>query len=139
MLAPGKSLGGVRLGDSSDRVRARWGRGFEVCARCAERTWYFEYRDLANQALGVGVAFRRSRVVAVFTLGSPRGWRTTEGLVLGEHVERVQELYGSLRWNACVGYSALTMRGPGAVTSIYTSGETVYGFALARPFEPVCR
>ena len=34
---------------------------------------------------------------------------------------------------------ALSSRGPTAVTSIYTYGESVYGFALTRPSEPVCQ
>ena len=37
------------------------------------------------------------------------------------------------------GYGALSMHRPGAVTSIFTSGEVVYGFALTLPTEPVCR
>jgi hypothetical protein len=32
----------------------------------------------------------------------------------------------------------MTMRTNSAVTAIYTTGESVYGFALTRPTEPVC-
>ena len=45
----------------------------------------------------------------------------------------------SLRWTACTGYGALSMRKPRVVTSIYTNGEAVYGFALTAPTEPVCQ
>ena len=38
----------------------------------------------------------------------------------------------------CIGYGAMSMRTGQAVTSIYTTGEAVYGFALSRPSEPVC-
>jgi len=38
----------------------------------------------------------------------------------------------------CIGYGAMTMRTNAAVTSIYTTGQAVYGFALSRPNEPVC-
>ena len=67
------------------------------------------------------------------------GWRTQEGLRLGEGIERAQELYGGLAWKACIGYQALSMRRAGVVTSIYASGESVYGFALTRPGDPICR
>ena len=36
-------------------------------------------------------------------------------------------------------YRALSMRRPGVVTSIYAAGESVYGFALTRPGEPICQ
>ncbi len=135
MLVPGQSLAGVRLGDTAARVQARWGVGYRVCGRCRERTWYFT----SERATGVGVSFRGGGVTTVFTLGSPRGWRTREGLRLGDGVDRVRGLYGSLPWHTCVGYVALTMRQPGVVTSIYATGESVYGFALTRPDESICQ
>jgi hypothetical protein len=45
---------------------------------------------------------------------------------------------GTLDWRICVGYGALTMRRRQVVTTIYTSGDVVYGFGLSRPAEPVC-
>jgi hypothetical protein len=135
VLVPGKSLAGVRLGDTASAVRARWGTRYRLCDRCAERTWYYTHR----QATGVGVSFRRGRVSTVFTLGSPQGWRTREGLRLGDGIDRVDGLYAGLSWKACIGYVALSMRQAAAVTSIYTTGESVYGFALTRPGEPICQ
>ena len=82
----------------------------------------------------------RARVTAVFTLGAPIGWRTAQGLRVGEELTRVDDVYGSdLGWSRCIGYGAMTMRATGVVTSIYTAGETVYGFALTRPGQPVCQ
>ena len=113
VLAPGNSLGGIRLGDTPATVRTRWGRA--------------------------AVSFRDGHVSGVFTIGVPRGWRTTRGLTLGDPADRVQRMYGVLPWSRCIGYGALSIRRPGAVSSIYTYGESVYGFALTGPSEPVCQ
>jgi hypothetical protein len=144
VLVPGKSLAGVRIGDTVKYVKSRWGSGYRVCKTCNDtasgrKTWFYTY--MANaQSLGAAVTFdRQGKVVAVFTLGSPAGWRTQEGLLLGEQIDRVHDLYGRLNWKVCIGYGALSMRKPGIVTSIYTNGEAVYGFALTAPREPVCQ
>jgi hypothetical protein len=137
VLAPGKSLGGVRLGDSPAQVRARWGSRFTRCAVCPTITWLYTYPSGGPR--GAAVSFRGGRATAVFTLGLPRGWRTTKGVVLGDPAEKVQAVYGRLAWRRCIGYGALTMRSAGVVSSIYTYGESVYGFALTRPGEPVCQ
>jgi len=139
VLVPGTSLAGVRLGATTTAVRARWGSGYRVCDFCAETTWYFTYERRPGEPLGVGVSFRHRRASAIFTLGTPTGWRTREGLRLGDGIERVQALYDGLLWKACIGYQALSMRRAGVVTSIYASGEFVYGFALTRPGEPICQ
>jgi hypothetical protein len=139
VLVPGKSLAGVELGDTPSRVRARWGTGYRVCGACVERTWYYTLERAGDDPLGVGVSFRRGGVSAVFTLGSPRGWRTSEGLRLGDAVGRADALYGTVSWKDCIGYVALSMRRGGVVTSIYTTGDSVYGFALTRVDEPVCQ
>ena len=57
---------------------------------------------------------------------------------MGEQIERITTLYGKLSWSVCTGYGAMSMRTSQAVTSIYTTGEAVYGFALSRPQEPIC-
>jgi hypothetical protein len=144
VLVPGKTLAGVGLGDSVANVRRVWGGSYRICKSCNERssgreTWFYTYlRDA--QSLGAAVTFnKRGKVVAVFTLGSPAGWRTQEGLLLGEQIDRVVDLYGHLKWRVCIGYGALSMNKPGIVTSIYTNGEAVYGFALTAPNEPVCQ
>lgn len=137
VLAPGQSLGGVRLGDTVAVVKRRWGSRYELCRVCARTTWMYTYRT--GRLSGVAVSFRSGRVSAIFTLGAPRGWRTPQGLALGDPTAAALHLYRGLAWNRCIGYGALSMRRPGVVTSIYTFGESVYGFALTRPSEPVCQ
>ena len=138
VLHPGQSLAGVKLGDTMARVKQLWGSDYKVCKgkQCPFPTWLFMYPQ--GEPLGASVRFKNGRVVTIFTLGSPIGWRTAEGLIIGEQVDRVAQLYGKLTQNACIGYGALTMRTGTAVTAIYTTGESVYGFALTRPSEPVC-
>ena len=138
ILHPGKSLAGVKLGDTMERVRELWGDNYRVCQgrQCPYPTWYFIYPK--GEPLGASVRFKQGKVVTVFTLGSPSGWRTAEGLIIGEQVDRISELYGKLRTNMCIGYGALTMRTNNTLTSIYTTGQVVYGFALSRHNEPVC-
>jgi hypothetical protein len=137
VLVPGRSLAGVRLGETQAQVIGRWGRRYELCTVCTRQTWLYTYPH--GEPLGAGVSFKAGRVSAVFTLGSPTGWRTAEGLLIGELVPRAQELYGRLRWHVCIGYGALSIHTRTAVTSIYTTGEAVYGFALTHPSEPVCQ
>jgi hypothetical protein len=138
VLTPGKSLAGVKLGDSMQRVRNIWGKNYKVCRgkQCPYPTWYYIYPK--GEPLGASVRFRNGKVVTIFTLGSPTGWRTSEGLLIGEQIDRIAALYGKLTWSVCIGYGAMSMRTSQAVTSIYTTGEAVYGFALSRPSEPVC-
>ena len=69
----------------------------------------------------------------------PRGWRSSRGVSLGDPADKVLSVYGTLPWSRCVGYGAVSIRRGGAVASIYTYGESVYGFALTLPSEPVCQ
>jgi hypothetical protein len=137
VLTPGVSLAGVRIGYTVARVKALWGSNYKVCPECKNPTWYYIYAK--GEPLGAAVKFRHGRVVAAFTLGSPTGWRTAEGLLMGEQIDRVASLYGSLGWHVCIGYGAMSMRNGNTVTSIYTTGEAVYGFAITAPAEPVCQ
>jgi hypothetical protein len=136
VLYPGKSLGGVQLGMTMKQVTDLWGKNYKICAKCSYPTWYYIYPK--GEPLGASVRFRNGKVVTIFTLGSPTGWRTSEGLLMGEQIDRINQLYGKLTWSVCIGYGAMSMRTAEAVTSIYTTGEAVYGFALSRPSEPVC-
>jgi hypothetical protein len=138
ILLPGKSLGGAKLGMTMKQVTDLWGKNYKLCPRstCSYPTWYYIYPK--GEPLGASVRFRDGRVVTIFTLGSPTGWRTSEGLLVGEQIDRINQLYGKLTWSVCIGYGAMSMRTPEAVTSIYTTGASVYGFALSRPSEPVC-
>lgn len=137
VLDPSRSLGGLQLGATPADVRRAWGAGFGRCRRCPEPTWYFVYRPFQPQ--GAGVAFRRGRVTAIFTLWSPPGWRTTKGLEVGDPLVRVTLLYGALPRVECGGYSALMLPRGGAVSAIYLVAEKVWGFGLSRAAVPVCR
>jgi len=138
VLTPGESLAGVHLGDTVAKVKRLWGSNYKVCPSCKAPTWFYFYSR--GEPLGAAVRFnKQGHVAAVFTLGSPTGWRTAEGLLVGEQIDKVVRLYGSLGWHVCIGYGAMSMRKGDVVTSIYTTGQVVYGFALTAPKEPVCQ
>jgi hypothetical protein len=137
VLAPGQHLGGVRLGDTQPSVRARWGSRYTRCTVCKRPTWLYTYGT--GSPGGAAVSFRAGRVSAVFTLGVPKGWRTSKGVALGDPAAKVLRVYGALPWSRCIGNGAVSIRRPGVVSSIYTYGESVYGFALTLPSEPVCQ
>jgi hypothetical protein len=138
VLVPGRSLGGVSLGMTPAQVRAEWGSRHGVCRDCGARTtWYFNRERFHPQ--GTGVELRGGRVVAVFTLWKPPGWRTSAGLVLGEPEARITETYDALTRVECGGYAALTMRTSRAVTAFYVYEGRLWGFGLGRPDALVCR
>ena len=137
VLHPGLSLAGVHIGDTVATVKRTWGSNYKLCPDCKTPTWYFFYPT--GEPLGAAVKFKAGRVVAVFTLGAPNGWHTAEGLLMGEQIGKASELYGSLGWKGCIGYGAMSMRHGNIVTSIYTTGEAVYGFAITALAEPVCQ
>jgi hypothetical protein len=137
VLAPGKSLGGLRLGATPKQVKAAWGSRYGRCRNCLRTTWYFTYRRF--KARGAAVQFRRGRVEAIFTLWAPRGWRTTRGLKIGDEATRVTALYGSLARMDCTGYYALVLPTRGGVNAFYVVNEKVFGFGLVSFQVPVCR
>jgi hypothetical protein len=137
VLAPGQSLGGVHLGDTRAQVLARWGNDFGTCRDCRTPTLYFTYRHFDPK--GAGVALKKNRVVAVFTLWQPTGWRTTRGLLVGDSEARATAFYGPLFRTTCHGYDAMTIRRRDATTAIYVRSGFVWGFGLLRRDEPVCR
>jgi hypothetical protein len=141
VLVPHESLAGVRLGDSPAEVRTVLGSRYTVCKACAAPSWfYFRRGDFTGDESGLGVSFRKGRVTAVYTLGYLRGWRTPQGLKVGQDQQRMRRLYGStLHLTECVGYMAHSRRGPKAVTTFFTVEAFVSGFALTLPSEPVCR
>ncbi len=136
-LVPGRSLGGLALGATKNEVRAAWGRRFGRCRGCTRETWYFNFRRF--DAKGLGVEFRNERAAALFTLGRPEGWRTREGLRLGDHVARVTEVYGPLTRRVCGTYYALIRPTRNAVTAFYISGDRVWAFGLLDLRAAVCR
>jgi hypothetical protein len=136
VLVPGKSLGGVRLGMTPAQVRATWGSTYGVCRSCPDRTWYFTYAEFTPQ--GAGVAFRRGRVVAVFTVWSPAGWQSSSGLRIGDAEGRVAGLYGPLLRFHCGSYDALVESNAGVRSAFYLYGGKVWGLGLSSAAAPVC-
>lgn len=137
ILVPGQSLGGVRLGMTAAAVRARFGSDFGRCRSCAHETWYYGYKKLEPK--GLGVELQHGRVSAVFTMWSPDGWRSREGVALGAPAAQVAATYGTLLRRECDGYSALVLPGRRATTAVMIVDERVWGFILATPRSPVCR
>lgn len=133
-LAPGRSLGGIRLGDPPARVTALWGRTHGVCRSCTTPSWF--YNEKRFQPQGLGITFRHSRVAAVYTLWQPRGWRTTAGLATGDAAAAMTATYGALARVACPGYDTYLL---GSRTRIYVRDDVVWGFGLTVPSEPTCR
>ena len=133
VLVPGKSLGGISLGDDGGKVLALWGRNYTMLPG-QPMTWL--YMSPTGDPYGAGVSFRNGKVTAIFTLGGIRGWRATNGLQVGTLLAQFNNMKG--RTTACVGYGATSTREGNAVTSILMTGQSVYGFALTRPSEPIC-
>jgi len=136
-LVPGRSLGGVRLGETPSAVRAALGRGYGVCNDCARPTWYFTYKVL--DAHGLAVEFVHGRVAAVYTLWQPRGWRATNGLRLGATPLQVHERAGRLRTITCAGYNALVSDTPRARTAYFLYQGSLWAFGLFLPHWSPCR
>jgi hypothetical protein len=137
LLVPGRSLGGVALGESKPSVEAKWGRAYGVCRGCPRETWYFNY--YAFQPKGTAVEWRAGRVAGVFTLYQPLGWRTTKGLELDDHVSRIRGTHGPLPRTDCPGYAVYTLRGRNAVTAFYVLNDRLWAFGLQRPGLTLCR
>ena len=136
-LVPGRSLGGIRLGETKHAVRAALGRRFGVCSGCARSTWYFTYKRFHPQ--GLAVEFVHRRVVAVYTLWEPVGWHATNGLRLGATPLQVHNRGGRLRTITCDGYSALVADRPHARTAYYVYQGSLWGFGLFAAHWSPCR
>ena len=135
-VVPGKTIGGVGLTDTTTTVQMKWGRNYKVCSYCKKVTWFYMYP--AGEPLGAAVKFEKGKVVSVFTLGSPAGWGV-KGVMMGDPVSNVYNLFGNTGSASCIGYDALTVRIGTGTMSFYTTGGTIYGFALTGPTESVCQ
>jgi len=133
ILVPGQSLGGIRLGDTGGKVLTLWGRNFTMLPG-QPMTWL--YMSPTGDPYGAGVSFREGKVTAIFTLGGITGWRRSDGLRVGQIFPKFNDPNGST--TACVGYGAISSHAGDAVSSVLMQGQSVYGFALTRPSEPVC-
>jgi hypothetical protein len=136
-VVPGKSLGGLKLGDTSERVAATWGKKFAPCRGCRYTTWYYNY--VAYEPQGVAVEFRRGRVASLYTLWSPTGWHTPQGVRTGDPASSITSTYGPLTRLDCGTYQAYQLPRRNAITALYVFGTQVWGFGLSRRSAPVCR
>ena len=130
LFVPERSLDGVRLGMTPAEVTALWGRRHGVCRNCERTTWYFNARPFEPQ--GTAVTFVRGSVAQAYTVWQPTGWRTREGLSLGDQEGRVHDLYGPLREESCDGYVALVLGGRQTDSVFYVHRDAVWGFGLVR-------
>ncbi|HUZ16707.1 MAG TPA: hypothetical protein VMU72_11115 [Gaiellaceae bacterium] len=137
LLVPGRSLGGIRLGDTARAVRAALGHRYGVCNDCARPTWYFTYKPF--DAHGLAVEFEHRQVVAVYTLWQPTGWHATNGLRLGASPLAVHGRAGRLRTIACDGYDALVADRAGSRTAYFLFNGSLWGFGLFLPNWSPCR
>ena len=83
--------------------------------------------------------FAARRVVALYTLYSPPGWRTSSGLVLGGPIADVRTRHPGVRRTNCDGYFALVLRRGGSYTVFYGLGDRLWAFALQRRDQRICR
>jgi hypothetical protein len=136
-LVPGRSLGGIRLGESPQAVRAALGTFYGSCRDCARRTWYFTYRPFDRH--GLAVEFTSGRVSGVYTLWLPSRWHAPRRLVLGSPVLAVHRLTGASRTIVCRGYEALVRDYAQARTAYYLDAGKLWGFGLFRRGSSPCR
>jgi hypothetical protein len=137
IVIPGVSLAGVKIGDTEQHVKAVWGPNFVVCKYCSDPTWLYEYQQ--GEPLGTAARFQKGKVVAVFTLGSPAGWKTNKGLYIGDPISNAYQYFANPGTTRCIGFDAITLRHGNVVTAIYSSAGVVYGFALVTPTMTVCQ
>jgi hypothetical protein len=136
-LVPGRSLGGVRIGESPRAVFKTLGSFYGACRGCAHPTWYFTYRPFDKH--GLAVEFTNGRVSGVYTLWRPAGWRAPHGLRLGSTPFDVHKRAGTLRTIACSGYNALVRDSARARTVYYLAASRLWGFGLFRRGAAPCR
>jgi len=136
-LVPGRSLGGIRLGESQRAVRAALGTFYGICRGCPRRTWYFTYRPFDRH--GLAVELTRGRVSGAYTLWRPAGWHAAHKLGFGTSVLAVHRLTRASRTVTCRDYEALVQDSPGGRTAYYLVNGRLWGFGLFPRGESPCR
>jgi hypothetical protein len=137
VVVPGVSFAGIKIGDTEQHVRAVWGSNFRTCDYCKDTTWLYVYRGA--EPLGAAARFHKNKVVAIFSLGSPAGWKTDKGLLMGDPISNVYNFYGQTGTTRCIGFDALTVRIGASTTAFYSAAGVVYGFALIGLGQSVCQ
>jgi hypothetical protein len=136
-LVPGRTLGGVRIGEPAAAVRAALGRRYGLCRGCPTTTWYFTYRPFTRR--GLAVELRQGRVSAVYTIWRPSGWTAPRGVRLGAAEAQVTSTFGPLIPIACSGYDVLTSDTPDVRTAYYVVDGRLWGFGLLEAHTSPCR
>ena len=136
-LVPGRSLAGIRIGETQRRVTAALGHAHGVCSGCAIPTWYFNVRPFDQH--GLGVEFTRGRVSAVYTIWQPAGWTGPKGVALGATQAEVDANAGALFQVTCTGYDAWVNDSKTTRTVYYILNGSLWGFGLVRANANPCR
>jgi hypothetical protein len=136
VLVPGRSLGGVSLGEPAAQVRAALG-AHGVCDGCAATTWFFTYRTFTQP--GLAVELTAGRVSAVYTVWRPQGWHSAGGLQLGAVEGQVTKLASPVTPIQCPGYAALVRDTGAARTAYYIFDGKLWGFGLMHAGANPCR
>ena len=136
-LVPGRSLAGIRVGETQLQVTKALGRSHGVCSQCAVPTWYFTVRPFDQH--GLGIEFTRGRVSAVYTLWQPDGWTGPQNLPLGATQAQLDASAGALFEVTCTGYSAWVSDKLTTRTVYYVLNGNLWGFGLVRANANPCR
>jgi hypothetical protein len=136
-LVPGRSLGGIRLGESPRAVRAALGTFYGRCRGCPRRTWYFTYASFDKH--GLAVEFTGGQASGVYTLWRPAGWHGPHKLGFGTSVLAVHKLTGAAHTVTCADYGALVRDSARARTAYYLFDGRLWGFGLFRRGADPCR
>jgi hypothetical protein len=136
LFIPGRSLGGVEIGMTKAEVLKAWGKQHGVCRDCRHTTWYFNERPFEPQ--GTGVVFEEGRATNVFTVWQPKGWRTPDGLALGDPAAEIARTYGPLERRRCSSYYALVDERPRLQAVYYVFRNEAWGFGLTLPDASPC-
>lgn len=137
VVVPGVTFAGLKLGNTEQQVQAVWGHNYTKCGYCKDETWLYVYRGA--EPLGAAVRFQKNKLVAVFSLGSPAGWKTDKGLYMGDPIANVYQYYPTTGTTRCIGFDAITAKTGKSVTAFYSAAGVVYGFAMVIPTMTVCQ
>ena len=137
VLVPGRSLGGIRLGESPQAVRATLGTFYGTCRGCPRLTWYFTYRPFDKH--GLAVEFTGGQVSGLYTLWQPAGWHAPHKLGFGSSALAVHTLTGASRTVTCNDYEALVRDSAHARTAYYLFDGRLWGFGLFQRGASPCR
>jgi hypothetical protein len=137
VLVPGRSLGGIRLGERAAGVERALGREHGVCRGCAQTTWYFTYK--LYDAHGLAVELTGGRVSGVYTLWQPPGWHGPHGLTLGAYEGQIVSAAGPLITVDCSDYEVLVGDSGQARTAYFVANGTLWAFGLFRRGTSPCR